>query len=167
MRHVSPCECHGFCLGSSRRCDCSVLQCASYPLRAVLWRPGLRPSVTPRWIVGKRSCTKDKTGAPDVANERGLIWPVDLATQLSHVDVDEIGFRYDFVIPDFPQDRRARQQRVALFHHVPEQLKFARPQVDPAVAALCGAIQEIELQRSNAQHDITRLRSQAGEVFPA
>jgi hypothetical protein len=40
----------------------------------------------------------------------------------------------------------ARQHLVASLHHVLEQLKFARPQINQPVATLRGAIDESELQ---------------------
>src|ERR1700747_3016567 len=98
--------------------------------------------------------TEDKTDATDIANERGLVRSVCLPTQLSHVNVDEIGFRNELVVPHLRQDGCACQQLVASLHHVLEQMKLAWPQIDPTVAALRGSIQEIELQRSHTQHGV-------------
>jgi hypothetical protein len=61
------------------------------------------------------------------------------------MNVHEIRFGNDSIIPNLFQEGPPRQQFVAPLHHVFEQLKLARPQIDLTVAALHSSIQEIEL----------------------
>ena len=53
-----------------------------------------------RQIVRNRFCAKNEAAPPDVADQRGLIRRVDIATQPAHVNVDQVRVRNKFVVPD-------------------------------------------------------------------
>ena len=67
------------------------------------------------------------------------------------MNIDKIRFRNEFIVPYLFQEVSPRQQFVTPLHHVFEQLKLARPQIDATVATLRGSIDKIELQRAHAQ----------------
>ena len=83
------------------------------------------------------------------------------------MNIDKVRFRNEFVAPHLFQEVCSRQQFVAPLHHVFEQLKFARPQIDLAVTTLRCSIDEIELQRPHAQHRLIQQSWQPGERFSA
>ena len=105
-----------------------------------------------RQIVRNRFCAKNEAAPPDVADQRGLIRRVDIATQPTHVNVDQVRVRNKFVVPDIFQEGGSCQQFAAPPHHVLEQLEFSWPQVDPTAVTRRGSIDEVELQRPHAQH---------------
>ena len=96
-------------------------------------------------ILREESRIQNEANAADVADHGRLIFPVDLATQSAHMNIDKVRFRNDFILPYLFQEGRPRQQSVTPLHHVLEQLKFARPQIEVTVAALRSSIDEIEL----------------------
>ena len=109
-----------------------------------------------RLIVRNRFCAKNEADPPDVADQRSLIRRVDIATQPTHVNVNQVRVRNKFVVPDIFQEGGSCQQFAAPPHHVLEQLEFPGPQIDPTAATRRGSIDEVELQRSHAQHRIIR-----------
>jgi hypothetical protein len=68
------------------------------------------------------------------------------------MNINEVRFGNAFVVPYFFEESFARQQSVATSHHVSEQLEFAGPQTDWAIAPLRSSTYQIERQRSNTQH---------------
>jgi hypothetical protein len=50
-------------------------------------------------------------------------------------------------------------------HHIFEQAKFARQEIDRAIAAFGSPRQQIKLKRSNAQHGVPVLRGPAQQCF--
>src|SRR6267142_1218022 len=104
-----------------------------------------------------RSRTENEPCAADSPNHRGFIWSVELATQSTHVHIDKVCFRKEFVVPYVLEEFCARQQLAVPLHHVFEQTEFAWQQIDRPVATLRSSIDEIKLQRSYAQHRLTRL----------
>jgi len=89
--------------------------------------------------------THNESCAADGANHGGFICPVDLATQSTHMNIDKVRFRNEFVVPYVFEEGCARQQLVDPLHHVLEQMELARPQIDRPVAPLRGPIDEIEV----------------------
>ena len=106
--------------------------------------------------------TQNESCAADVANHGGFICPVDLATQSTHMNIDKVRFRNEFVVPYVFEEGCARQQLVDPLHHVLEQMELARPQIDRPVATLRGPIDEIEFQWSHAQYRFIRLGLRVG-----
>src|SRR5258708_18537197 len=64
------------------------------------------------------SRTENEPCAADSANHRGFIWSVDLATQSTHVHIDKVCFRKEFVVPYVLEEFCARQQLATPLHHV-------------------------------------------------
>src|SRR6195256_1030681 len=106
--------------------------------------------------------TQNESCGADVANHGGFICPVDLATQSTHMNIDKIRFRNEFVVPYVFEEGCARQQLVDPLHHVLEQMELARPQIDRPVATLRGPLDEIEFQWSHAQYRFIRLGLRVG-----
>src|SRR5450631_3842057 len=95
--------------------------------------------------------TQNESCAADGANHGGFICPVDLATQSTHMNIDKVRFRNEFVVPYVFEEGCARQQ-----------MELARPQIDRPVAPLRGPIDEIEFQWSHAQYCFIRLGLRVG-----
>src|SRR6516225_11836229 len=83
--------------------------------------------------------TKDEPLTAYAMDHRLLVCCVDLSPQPTHVHVNKIAVRHEFIIPDLLEQHGASQQLVLSAHHVFKQAKLARQQVDWAVAALGGA----------------------------
>ena len=94
-------------------------------------------------------------------DHRRLARLVDFAPQPAHVHVDEIAARHEFVVPDLLEQHGAGEQLVFAAHHVFEQTKFPRQQLDGALAAPGRAPEEIEFQRTDAQDGILAFRRPA------
>ena len=124
---------------------------------ALIVRPVL--SVNP----ARGSRIQDEANAADVADHERIICSVDPATQPAHLNIDKVGFRSKFMVPYLFQEGRPGQHFVTPLHHVFEQLKFARPQIDVTVATLRSPIDEIELQWSHAQHRFFQRSQQPGQ----
>ena len=75
--------------------------------------------------------------------------------------VDKIGRRNEFVIPDFLEQHRPCQHLVAPLHHIFQQAKLARQEVDHAIAPSDGARDQIELERPCPQRRLARFRRTA------
>src|SRR5260370_26115163 len=103
----------------------------------------------------------------DSANHRGFIWSVELATQSTHVHIDTVCFRKEFVVPYVLEEFCARQQLATPLHHVFEQTELAWQQIDRSFATLRGSIDEIKLQRSYAQHRLARLGGRPNRLLDA
>src|SRR3979490_88604 len=91
--------------------------------------------------------TEDKSYAADAMDHRRLVLIVGLGPQPAHMHVDEVGLWDEFVFPCLFEQHGARQRLVLPAHHILEQAEFPRQQLDGAVAALCRALDEIELER--------------------
>src|SRR6266404_9305395 len=118
-------------------------------------------------MLWERSRAQNEADAADVANDGGLICPVDLSTQTAHMNIHEVRFRNELVVPDLLEESCPRQQLAIPLHHVFEQPKLTRPQIDLTIAALRSAIEEIELQRSDPQHRFIRRGRQPDQGFSA
>src|SRR4030081_40779 len=90
--------------------------------------------------------TENETHAAYIVNHRRLMRLVHLAPQPPHMNVDEIGLGNELVVPHLFKQHGARQHLLFATHHAFEQTKFARHQIDNTVPALCGALDEIELE---------------------
>src|SRR5712691_10599900 len=66
----------------------------------------------------ERNRTQNESCAADGANHGGFICPVDLATQSTHMNIDKVRFRNEFVVPYVFEEGCARQQLVDPLHHV-------------------------------------------------
>jgi hypothetical protein len=100
---------------------------------------------------------QNESRSSHIAYHRGFVWPVDLAAQPAHMNIDKVRFRNESVMPHVLEEGCARNQLVAPLHHVPEQTEFTWPQIDRSVTTLRGSIDEIKLQRSNAEYRLGRL----------
>src|SRR5260370_12614644 len=73
------------------------------------------------------------------------------------MDVDQVALRNELVVPHLFQQRGARQDLSFATHHVFEQAEFARQQINPAVTALGGALDEIKLEWADPEHRIAAI----------
>src|SRR6195256_4823174 len=101
--------------------------------------------------------TEDKSYAADAMDHRRLVLIVDLVPQPAHMHVDEVGLWDEFVFPYLFEQHGARQRLILAAHHILEQAEFPRQQLDGAVAAPGGTLDEIELERPDL-----KLRLEAG-----
>src|SRR5438132_11458716 len=99
-------------------------------------------------------CTENESYTADIVDHRRLMRLIHLAPQPSHVNVNEVGLRHELVVPHLFEQHGTRQHLLLSTHHVFEQPEFARQKVNPAVAALGDALDEIKLERSYPQHCI-------------
>src|ERR1700681_3164753 len=99
-------------------------------------------------VVRKKSgnFTKNKSGAANIVDHWWFAWSIHLVSQPAHVDVDQVRRGNEFVIPDLLQQHGPRQQLITALHHVFEQAKLARQQVDRPLAAFRGAFDKIEFE---------------------
>src|SRR5579863_4256547 len=102
--------------------------------------------------LNERGSAQNKASAANTAYHCRLVRTVDLPPEPSHMDIDEIRARNKLVVPNISQERFARQDPVAPFHHVSQQPKFARPEIDRSPASFSRLIEQINLERSNAHH---------------
>jgi hypothetical protein len=70
------------------------------------------------WGSTSRSRTENEPSAADGANQRGFIGSVDLATQSTHVHIDKVCFRNEFVVPHVLEESCARHQLATALHHI-------------------------------------------------
>jgi hypothetical protein len=77
--------------------------------------------------------TEDESFATDVVDHRLFFESIDLPTQPAHMHVHKIASRNELVIPNFLKQHCARQQLILPTHHVLEQAKFTRQEVDRAL----------------------------------
>ena len=105
--------------------------------------------------------TEHEPFAANVVNHGLLAGLVDLAPEPAHVHIDEIAARHEFVVPDFLEQHRAGEQLALAAHHVLEQTKFARQQLDAPLAALGGTGEKIEFEQADAQHGVLVFRGPA------
>src|SRR5438270_6524348 len=90
---------------------------------------------------------KNEAGAADIVDHGNLARSIHLMAQAAHVYVNKVGRRNEFVIPDLLQKHGSRQQLIAPLHHIFKQAKLARQQIDRTVAALGGALDQVEFER--------------------
>src|SRR5882672_2648488 len=88
--------------------------------------------------------TKHEPDAADIVNHRWLRGLVHLVPQPAHVDVHEIGLRNELVLPHFLEEHGAREDLVLPLHHVFEQAKLARQQIDGAIAPPGRALDQVD-----------------------
>src|SRR5229473_4088368 len=98
--------------------------------------------------------TEDETHAADIMNHWRLARLVHFAPQPPHVNVNEVGLGNEVVVPHLLQQHRARQHLLLATHHVFEQAEFARQQINRAIPALGGALDEIKLEWAYPEHRI-------------
>src|SRR6184192_1565493 len=98
--------------------------------------PSVQRNVVLRVNSGRR--TKDEPLAAYAMNHRLLVCCVDLSPQLTHVHVNEIALRHEFVLPDLFEQHGAGQQLILSAHYVFKQTKLAWQQIDRAIAAFGG-----------------------------
>src|ERR1700730_11016972 len=91
--------------------------------------------------------TEDKSHAADAVDHRRFMLGIDLVAQPAHMHVDEVGLRDEFVFPHLFEQHGTRQRLVLAAHHILEQAEFPRQQLNGAIAAPGGALDEIELER--------------------
>src|SRR6266404_597290 len=108
---------------------------------------------------------KNEPGAADIVDHRGFVGPVHFMTQPAHMHVHEVGRRHEFVVPDLLQQHGTGQQLVAALHHVFKEPKLAWQQFDHPIAALGGAFDQIQLQRSYPQDGLARFNRPAQQRF--
>jgi hypothetical protein len=109
--------------------------------------------------------TEDESFATDVVDHRLFFEFIDLPTQPAHMHVHKIASRNELVIPNFLKQHCARQQLILPAHHVFEQAKFTRQEVDRALTPFGGTRQQIELERTDAQQGIAVLRRPPQQGF--
>ncbi len=87
------------------------------------------------------------------------------------MDIDQIAFGDEAVIPYFLEQHGARQHLAGAPHHEFQQLELARQQIHLARAAMGGALDQIDPQRPHRQRGLARVgrapqqRLDAGEQF--
>ena len=109
--------------------------------------------------------TEHESFATDVVDHRLFFEFIDLPTQPAHMHVHKIASRNELVIPNFLKQHCARQQLILPAHHVFEQAKFTRQEVDRALTPFGGTRQQIELERTDAQQGIAVLRRPPQQGF--
>src|SRR5579863_748066 len=86
---------------------------------------------------------------PDAAHrmDQGLMPGfVQLATESSHIDVDDIGHGIEMHVPHIGQQHRARDDPSLVADEIFQELEFARQQLDIDAAATRAALEQIHFQ---------------------
>src|ERR1700761_2762702 len=78
--------------------------------------------VTLRVKSGRR--TEDESDAAHVVDHRRLLRLIDLSPQSTHVHVDQVRLRHEFVLPHLLEQHGACKNLVLALHHVFEQAEF-------------------------------------------
>src|SRR5882757_3755748 len=86
--------------------------------------------------VNSGRCTEDKSRTANIVDHRCLVRSVDLVPQPSHMHIDEVALRDEFVIPDLFEKHCPCQQLVLASHHIFKEAKFPRKQVDHPLTTL-------------------------------
>ena len=98
-----------------------------------------------------------EAGGADVDDQPRLAAGVDLAPEIADVDVDDVGLRQKFVVPDVLEQHRASDDLVGPAHEVFEQLELAWQEIDAPVAAPDRALDEIHFEWAGAQAGRARI----------
>src|ERR1700733_3940855 len=80
------------------------------------------------------SGAKNEAGAADIMDHGSFARPVHLVAEPAQMHVHQVHRRNELIVPDLLQKHGSRQQVVAALHHIFEQAKLARQQIDHAVA---------------------------------
>jgi hypothetical protein len=99
----------------------------------------------------KSGSTEDESHATNIVNHRRLMRQVNLMSQSSHMNIDEIGLRDEFVIPDILQQHGACQHLVFAAHHIFEELELSWQELDDTIRSLGGSFDEIEFERTDLE----------------
>ena len=104
----------------------------------------------------------------DVANYRGFVWTVDVCTQPTHMHIDTVGLRTEFMVLYILDESCARQQLAAPLHHLLEQLEFARMQINRAgtTASQCGRLDRAPVIPRAAPLHALRPTAERKDQFP-
>src|SRR6185369_1042000 len=79
-----------------------------------------------------RRHAKNEPNATHVVNQGGLARSIHLVAEAAHMHVDKIGGGNEFVIPDLLEQHGPGQQLFTAAHHVFQEAKLAREQIDCA-----------------------------------
>src|ERR1700730_17345560 len=101
----------------------------------------------------------------DIDNEAPRARRVELAPQIADLDIDDIGLRHEFEIPNVlaqhpPSDDLARPA-----HEIFEQGELSGQQIDQLAVAPDGSLDEIHFQETDLQPRESRVVSPAQEGF--
>jgi hypothetical protein len=92
-----------------------------------------------------RNRTKNEPGTTHIENHRRFTRRIYFVTHPAHVNINQVGCRDELVAPDFLEKHRTCQQLVASAHHVFEETKLTRQQIDFSFTTFDGALDQIEL----------------------
>src|SRR5215475_10355165 len=87
----------------------------------------------------KSGSTEDESHAANIVNHRRLMRQVNLMSQSSHMNIDEIGLRDEFVIPDILQQHGACHHLVFAAHHIFEEPELSWQEFDHTIPSLGGS----------------------------
>src|SRR6202035_4495492 len=139
-----------------------VFECTNCGRRSGSCRPDILPDVNSSAslpaIRALWSGAKNEAGAADIMDHGSFARPVHLVAEPAHMDVHQVRRRNELIVPDLLQKHRSRQQLIAALHHIFEQAKLARQQIDHAVAAFGGTFDQVEFKRPGAQRGLARFR---------
>src|ERR1700720_4896931 len=76
---------------------------------------------------------------------------VDFLAQAAYPDIDYIGLRIEMIVPDMPQQHRARDHMSGVAHQVFQQSELTRQHLDRLAAPPDAAGQEIEFKVRDPQ----------------
>ena len=88
-----------------------------------------------------------EAGRAHVDDEAAAVAGIELAAQIADMDVDDVGLRQEFVVPDILKQHGAGDDLSGPAHEIFEQLELARQQIDTLAVAARLALDEIEFER--------------------
>src|SRR5271166_7033814 len=88
---------------------------------------------------------------PDVDDESSRAGRVELATQIADLDVDDVGLRKEFEIPDILEKHRPSHDLTRAAHEIFQQLEFPRQQIDRSPRAPHLPFDQIHIQVAGLQ----------------
>src|SRR5271163_625696 len=88
---------------------------------------------------------------PDVDDEPSRAGRVQLATQIADLDVDDVGLRQEFEIPDILKQHRPSHDLTRAAHEILEQLEFPGQKIDRSSRAPYLPLDQIHIQVAGLQ----------------
>src|SRR5215469_1694919 len=100
----------------------------------------------------KSGSPEDESHTANIVNHRRLMRQVNLMSQSSHMNIDEIGLRDEFVIPDILEQHGACHHLVFAAHHIFEEAELSWQEFDHTIPPPGGSFDQIEFERTDLEH---------------
>src|ERR1700730_15643846 len=96
--------------------------------------------------------TEAESDAAHRMNERVGAPAVDLPSQASHIDIDDVRHRIEMQVPDVLQQQPSGDDLPGIANQIFEQPELFRQQLELSTVAVCGAGEKIDLKVADPQY---------------